>query len=537
MNKKLLIKIALITIFISMPILSSNYFLTQDGSAHIYSSYIISELLTNDSLYSNYFAFNSFATPNALGHYVIALLLQVFSPFIVSKIISIITLLGLPFSLLWLRYVTKGENGLLTTFLIGAAISFNWLWLAGFYNFLLGSILLIITLGLFYKWKDSFNYSKLLALSILFLLVYLSHLICFLVLSGSILAMLLPLLKEKQVKQSVFVLLSFVPSLLFIIIYRLNTQSESVPFRPSWRYLDDSSTLINWLKQISTVDTFFIISRKTLPFIESFSSIYFLFAPIVWPLVITLILLYTTIYKQNLKKHFTLDKFPFIFLFLFSIAFSLVAPDDFGSSNGTVLRERIFFFSFVFLIPLFEVKNKSINTICKVLLIIVIGFQTFATFEYSVNTSNIATNFSKIEDKLKAKETYATITILSKSEKRFAATPIPQMSNVFGINKKLIIWDNYEMGHYLFPIVANTSERRKIILRFTRNNVIEKNSRNDLILEKTSILNSILDNDSNGIDNLIIYGYDENIEKYLNFISNSKKGYSDKNIRLYRLRK
>lgn len=538
MNKKFIIFIFIISILICLPIWSNEYFLTQDGSAHIYSSYVISELLKGNELFYKFFSFNSFATPNALGHYLIYLLLFIFSPFLVSKIISTITLLGLPFSMIWFRFVTKAENDLFLTFLLGAAISFNWFWLAGFYNFLIGSILLVFTFGLFHIWKDTLNVTKAFIFSTLFFLVYLSHLICFLVLAGSVFVMLISLYRKNLKRAATYVFIAILPSIICFVIYKLNTQNESVPFQPVWRHLENPASIFNWLKQISTVDSFFIISRKTLPFIDNFSSFYYFFTPLMWLLIVVFILLVATFNIEGIKNFFSLEKFPYIFLFLFSVVFSVIAPDDFGTSNGTVLRERIFFFSFVFLIPLFEIENKGIyKKIIIGILSFIISFQILATFEYVHKYNRTVSEFSQISKHLNSEETYVTISILDKTDEKFAAKPIPQMNNLFAINENIIIWDNYELGHYLFPIVSVTSKQRENILNFTRNNVISKNSNKTLIKIKISVLNSILDNDSNRIDNIIIYGYDEEIEKRLNFISVAKQIYADENIRLFRLKK
>src|SRR6185369_13244998 len=176
----------LLIIFCCLPVWVTKYFINQDGSAHIYSSVLILELLKGNTHLSEIFAFNSISVPNSSGHWLMVLLLCFFSPLIVTKIMVTLTFAGFVAAVGWLRLKTVGIEGIKTSLLFGAAIGFNWLWLVGFYNFLIGLCCFVITIGLFYNWSAKMNFSRTFVLALLFLITYFSHIVGFAILAGSI---------------------------------------------------------------------------------------------------------------------------------------------------------------------------------------------------------------------------------------------------------------------------------------------------------------------------------------------------------------
>ena len=148
------------------PVWSVEYFVNQDGSGHLYSSHLMLEILKGNQAVSELFIFNSVSVPNSSGHWLQVLLLVLFQPFVVTKIIVTFTFAGFVASVGWLRWKTVGIDGLKTSLLFGAAIGFNWLWFLGFYNFIIGVCGLSLTIGIFYSWRDDLNWRRSMILSI-----------------------------------------------------------------------------------------------------------------------------------------------------------------------------------------------------------------------------------------------------------------------------------------------------------------------------------------------------------------------------------
>src|SRR5215203_4546662 len=210
----------LLIIFCCAPVWSVEYFINQDGSAHLYSSYIMLELLKGNPNIGEVFVFNSISIPNSSGHWLMVLLLNFFSPFVVTKIIVTLTFAGFVASAGWLRLKTVGVEGVKTSLLIGAVVGFNWLWLCGFYNFLIGASCFVFTVGLFFGWREKMNFWRAIILSLLFLLAYFSHIISFAILAGSIFLLLFSAEKQNIKRNLVCFFAALLPVLPLVLIYK-----------------------------------------------------------------------------------------------------------------------------------------------------------------------------------------------------------------------------------------------------------------------------------------------------------------------------
>ncbi len=537
-TKQNIIILSVISILVCVPIWSFDYFLTQDGSAHLYSAYVIGEILKNNEFYTSILELNHLSTPNSSTHFIFALLLKIFPTLVLTKLTATVTLLSLPVSLTWLRYSTNGKRDLTLTFLYGLAISFNIFWLLGLYNFLFGIICLVWTLGFFYKWKQELSLAKAVILSILFVIIFLSHLISFLILAGSIFVITISVKKENLNRTATYIAAAFIPVILVFLHYFLTQTDEGNRFRPVWNNVENPFSVFQWIRQFTSVDIFIIISRKTFPFIEFSSSMFYLLTPLLWILSATSILMFITIYKFDHKSIFTREKLPFIFLFLFSTSFTLFAPDNFGETKGTLLRERVFICVFIFLVPIFKINiGFKWKTLITFLLSFVILFQTLAVFNYIFQTNKKASNFMQAKKYLSEGDTVATILILTENDLRFSSNPLAQINNINGIGINILIWDNYEFGHYLFPVVANTTQNRKIRHEFITSNVIDPKIEKTTLLKKIRSVNFVVADQKNDIDKIIIYGKDTEIENDLNFIKESTILYSDQYLSVYQLAK
>ncbi|MFN5628769.1 MAG: hypothetical protein ACK48W_05730, partial [Bacteroidota bacterium] len=80
-----------------IPVLSSKFFPSMDGAAHLYNSNLINHLISNsNSPLHQYFVFNSEILPNWSGHFLLSLLIFISNAFIAEKILLISLLILLP---------------------------------------------------------------------------------------------------------------------------------------------------------------------------------------------------------------------------------------------------------------------------------------------------------------------------------------------------------------------------------------------------------------------------------------------------------
>ena len=500
--------------FCCAPVWAVEYFINQDGSAHIYTAQVMLELLKGNPNFGEVFAFNSISIPNSSGHWLMVLLLIFFSSFTVTKILVTLTFAGLVAAIGWLRLKTVGAEGLKTSFLIGAALGFNWLWQCGFYNFLIGVCCFVFSVGLFYNWREKMNLGRALLLSLLFLLAYFSHIVSFAILAGSILLLAFTVSRENIKRNLLWIFAALLPVLPLIVIYK-SVSASGGGFFPVWRNLANPSSPASWLSQMRTADPFILISRKSFPFFDG-NSIYFaIFTPLLWILAGYVALIAASYFDKDKTGFLSRNNLIFAFLFISCVFGAMFAPDDFGLTNGSVLRERLLLCGLIFFIPLFRVNNSlKLKRLAKFCLLFVIGFQNLAMWDYALQANAEAKEFLSAQTVISPEDKLASI-VLVEDGLRFHSLPATQMNNYLGIQKNAVIWDNYEIGHYLFPVVARNIADKQFVFEFTQRSAFSLNDPNQNFEDKLSRLDACLAENHGKISALALRGNDTRVEAVL----------------------
>jgi hypothetical protein len=503
----------LLVIFCCAPIWSVQYFINQDGSAHLYSSFIMLELLKGNTVFGEVFAFNSISIPNSSGHWLMVLLLNFFSPFFVTKILVTLTFAGFIVVIGWLRLKTVGIEGLKTSLLFGAAIGFNWLWLCGFYNFLIGVCCFVFAAGLFFSWREKMNLRRAAFFSLLFLLAYFSHIVSFAILAGSLFLLAFSGSKANIKRNLIWIAAALLPTLPLIIIYK-SISASGGGFFPVWRNLENPFSPVSWLSQIRTADSFILISRKSFPFVVGNSKYFAVSTPILWILA-ALFSLAIASFKEKTNL-FSKTHLIFALLFVSLVALAMFAPDDFGLTNGSILRERLLLCGLVFFVPLFRAENSvRLKRFAQFCLLFVVFFQTLALWDYALKTDTEAKEFLSAQNVLAPDDRLASV-VLVEDGLRFNSTPMAMMNNYLGIAPNRIVWDNYEIGHYLFPVVAKNAEDKKFVFDLTRNSAFALNNPNQKFDERLAALDSCLTENHQKIRTFILWGREARVEAILN---------------------
>lgn len=461
------------------------------------------------------------------------LLLNLFSPFTVTKILQTLTFAGFVAAIGWLRFQTAGRAGLITSFLLGAVLAFNWLWFMGFYNFIIGVIGFIFTLGLYYRWRENMNLFRSIILALLLLIVYLSHLISFGMLAASLILLALFVPKSNLKQTLLWTLLAFLPVIPFLIIYKLISESGGGIY-PQWRYLNDPLSISSWISQLRGVDPFVIISRKRFPFSETISGFFAIFSPIIW-LLFAFVLLSLPFLKSILKKiSFPKEKLPFLILFVLFVVIALFSPDDFGYSHGSILRERIFICALVFFVPLFNLENNLfLKRSAQICLAIVIIFQTLAVWDYAIRTNRDAEVFLSVREQISETRSIASVVIMQ-DVMHFHSSPMLNLNMLVGINKNVIVWDNYEIGYYIFPIAAKAEADRQFVRNLADSNGFGLNNPVENFAEKLEKLDSTLEANHDKIETMLVWGNEPRVEAVLSRWFESQPYFENGQVRLFR---
>lgn len=517
------------------PVWGVEYFVNQDGSAHIHSAYLMTEILRGNPFFSDTYVLNSICVPNSSVHIILALLLQVFSAFTTTKIVVCGLFAGVVASVGWLRFATVGTDGLKTSLFIGAAIAFNWLWLIGFYNFIFSVIILAITLGIYWKWRERITAFRAAILILLFISAYFSHIIGFAILAGSVVVLALSSAATGRYKTVMLTLVCLLPVVPLILCYMSMSADGSSVF-PVWRSLTETFSLSNLFNQIRAADPFAIISRTSFPFVETPEKWFVIFTPSLWMTVAIIILLMNAIRARPISTYFSNVYFPFAVLFVLAAVISVLGPDDFGLSHGGLIRQRIVLCGLIFFVPLFRAAgSNTLKWVVQACLALVILFQTAALWDYSVRADRVAREYIAARPAMAALRSLASITIYEKGP-RFRAGPEPLLNLYYSIGRDLAVWDNYECGVAIFPVRQKYKPDEGFTLQITSSNVLWVNEPTRIFRERLAELDLALASDGGRIDALLVWGRDAEVDQIITRYFESEPYYQSENIRVFRRR-
>jgi hypothetical protein len=522
----------LVVVVCTSPIWLSGYFMNQDGAAHANNAWMMSGLTAGDAHFTDIYQFNSFAIPNSIGHWMLAGLLLVFSPYAATKIMVVGIFAASVVAAGFLRYKAVGQNGLRTSILIGAAVTMNWLWLIGLYNFYIGLVIVVFAIGLFHGWREDLTLRRTAALALIFLIAYFSHLIPVMALASAVFVLALSSPRESRVTTVIRSVAAMVPILPLAIIYRSLSVASEVRVVPTWLSLSNIWSPVDWFNQIRKADPFIMISRQAFPFVESLSSIFLVFTPVVWMFVALTVLGLLTFYSRNEADEKTPSRLAYIFLFAAFLVFALFGPDHFGSEHGGILRQRVLILSLLLFIPIFRVaRDGLLKRTAQAILVFVIAFQTLALAEYSAYSDTVSREFVSAQSSLPDTGGLASITVIGKPPRH---QPIPEITidNLHGIGTNVIVWDNYELGYYLFPVVAKRPTDKDFVYSFTQNSTLF--TEDPGTAAKLVVLDQLL-TDSR-IDTLMVWGGFQELDLMLQKHFEAEAYYRSENIRLFKRR-
>ena len=344
------------------PFLADKYFLTQDGSGHIYNAKILLDYITNQNtkLYNEYYRSNIIAFPYWFGHLFIAFLLWIFPMIIVEKLIfSIYIVLFAYFTRKVILLINK--DSLFAAYLIlpfACTYGFQW----GFIPFIYSFLFFCWIVAFWLKHKSDFLTNHAIKIGLLFLLVYFTHAVFWLFSLATVFVLLgFSILSNTTGFKSFFdeivkslrviglLLLSIIPS--FVLYYMYFKKNPIIDLK------------VKFFTQEYIVNN--IIKLKTIVLVNDNESKY----AICLTIVLFLLINYSLVKKFQSKKITIYDGFYFA-------AFFALVIDIYTSINIIGQIERLHFLPMIFLIFWFasiEFHSKIKIFVIFVSFIITIG--------------------------------------------------------------------------------------------------------------------------------------------------------------------
>ena len=189
----------------------------------------------------------------------------------------------------------------------------------------------------------------------------------------------------------------------------------------------------------------------------------------------------------------------------------VLGPDDFGLRNGSVLRERFLIFALIGFAAVFRSNGLAwVTRAAAICLVFVIGFQTAALWDYSIRTDRLASRFMNAGDQIPAGSSIASVIIMDDCL-RFHSLPETQIDNYLGIGRNMIVWDNYELGHYMFPVTTVNLADRKFAFDLTTSTKFCRDNPDEDFNATLMKQNAALSASPDKIDHLIVWGDDQRL--------------------------
>ena len=432
-----------------LPIALFKFLPTLDGPSHLHNANLIKNLFLQDSDFLHkFYELNTEFIPNWSGHFMLAILCSVLPAWIADKVIIAAYLVLLPVSFRWFVKSINPENYLLYFLIFPFCYSFTFF--LGFYNFSFALILLFVILAYWNKTQIKPTWVNILTFFLLFTTLYFSHVFVFLI---AIMAVGIIILKQLVIEiNSIEIKKPFRLFLLRISIVVLTSGAGiilSAKFLLSRTATDytfiSKIELLKWIRDI----------RPTIVFNFGHESVY---THIIFYLIVALTA-FAVVYKikEITKTNFRellislaiKNDLWFIFSFLLLLLYFFM-PDSNGYSGYFTVRMGLLLF-------LFYIAWLSFQHYKKWVIYFSIGIvfiaNTCLNYYYIKQVRQLNKLAIEINNQSKFIEDYKVVLPINFSANWMHG----HFSNYLGIDKSIIILENYECGTGYFPVKWNNN--------------------------------------------------------------------------------
>ncbi|NEN25267.1 hypothetical protein G3O08_17355 [Cryomorpha ignava] len=383
--------------------------------------------------------------PNVISHFALSLLLTFLPAFIAEKILVVTYVFLFAYCF---RYLLKSfrESNILLTYLIFPFI-FSYPFILGFYNFSFGIVLLFFTVGYWLRNNHKpFSWSFAVGLTALVFLTYTAHL----VLLGILLMMLaldiaIAFFHSAKVKRYDLIKSRIISAIIASILplYFVYQYFADRPISKSIFNSLDISTLLKHLFDLRPIIAFNTVNE--LPYSR---IIVFVFLGLI---IISLVNRFRNKTNNQDKPISIPEKSKRLFAgfaLLTVIMLYFFLPDSDGRGSYVSLRLGLLIFPFLILV-LSLLKFSRPTLIVSISIILLAHFVLVA--QYAVVNMQINPSIQEISEVSELIAPNSVVTVLNETDIWF----MDHYSSYAGLEKPMVILDNYEADYGYFPVIWN----------------------------------------------------------------------------------
>lgn len=419
---------------------ATRFYPSLDGPAHLYNSNLIKHLVLKNEFIGDFYQINTLPIPNWTSHFLLASFGMFLPSWLSEKSLLILYVCGMALSFRFLIKTLKPENLVLSIFIFPFIYSF--LFHLGFYNYSLSFIFFFLTLTFWVRYYKNNHWSLYLMIGLLLFATYFSNILTYAFLGitlGSTIflfeAEAHPFMGKDYLrsigKRIVRLTLGSLPSLLLLFsFFRLVTFPDSTE-----QYA--SNELIKWINDVRSLIVF-SYSKEEIITEQFFHILVFLF-------------LLGLVLKQNkirLKTYYP-DARQAIAYFsvLLSVVLFFLLPD--GSSAGMMSdRLSLMFFILFMILVITQPLPVRVQTLIS---LIIVFLHLMLLAKHTVTIDELNHRALSIHQTAEHIESNSVILPINLSDNWL----VPHFSNYLGVDKPLVILENYEVAVGWFPVRWN----------------------------------------------------------------------------------
>ena len=449
---------AFVLVLNAIPVFSGWYFPTLDGPAHLYNANLIDNLLFSDySLISQFFTLNQEPVPNWTGHLILSSFNLFLPGYIAEKILVTFYVIGLPIAFRSLVKTVAPQN-ILFSYLI-VPFTYTSLFFLGFYNFSIALVFFFMTIQFWIKNQSQFPKPMLVVkLFGLIAITYFSHIFVFSILC-CVIALSITLDTINKLLQAQYSLKEAIVIFFKKVFYLIIASTLCLVLFVQYFAARPINPVVNYLPTDELIKGLFtLLPLIALNFDKEVvytSILLFVYAAMVLFTLYHIVKGLVNQWKHVIRSDWKLSALRFLkivnvwfVLLIVMLVLYFTLPDNDGSIGYVSLRLGILLFVFLLLwlsqmnFPRwFQISAVLVTLFCA-------GMLDDYYSKATVILNRVVVDCNKASDLIKPN---SIVYPLNYSNNWLTA----HFSNYLGINKPIVILENYECVTGYFPLNWN----------------------------------------------------------------------------------
>lgn len=443
-----------------LPIFQNKIFIALDMPAHIYNANLLNHLLfENKDIVSQYVHINADLVPNYSGHVIIVALLKFFTPLNTIKLLLFVYVLV--FLIGWRKLLSSISPQTTRWSFIILPLIFNQMIFLGFINFLLAIGFGMWSFAIVLNYLKMQKNSELYKLFFMLIFLWFSHIAVFVTLVFLIMPILCINYKKGSLKKYIKLFIIFLPFILITINYFLQ--------RPAIMILSyNSGEILNLLISAKA-----LIGLGNLEETYAISYIFIIYG-------FTIFLFSWQLSKNKIKIN---DLISTVSMILIALVMIFFIPDSDGRGGNMTMRLILLFY--VLIVVILCVLLTAFQSIKIILSVYAIILTLVWNIQNQFQIDPLQTYINQVLEAEKHVDPNSIIYVIPKNDHWLFA----HASNYLGMNKPVVISENYECRHDYFPIRMNNKDFMRIENRYSKES--EKSLIQTIINEKLNLPNYV----------------------------------------------